>query len=247
MYPTIHIAPSFSMPSYAAFFVLGILCFLFILIFLFQRQGIKTHHAFIITFITLISGLMGSKALTFIYSVLKNSGSDPSLQNFWKADFGLMGGLLTALIAVSLYVWRVRLPYLNVFDSAVIAGAFTHGVARIGCFLNGCCFGKVTKMPWGMQFPFTQLHLHPTQAYEALFCFVLFGFLYRLFIKRVRPGIIGLSYFLLYSLWRFGIEFFRGDVRPILLHLTISQWLALIFMFMGLLFVLRLKTPNKPS
>jgi len=132
-------------------------------------------------------------------------------------------------LGFSFFIWVRRLPFMTMLDLFVPATALAQGFGRIGCFLNGCCFGKVSQVPWAVSFPYLNDPVHPTQLYEAFFCFLLAGFLLFLWNRRLRTGTVAASYFLLYPVGRFVIEFFRGDNQVILLNLTLNQWISLGF------------------
>ncbi len=108
---------------------------------------------------------------------------------FWLAGpgFRLPGGFLGAFVALPLILRLARIPVLSVLDAIVPGTALALGIGRIGCLLNGCCFGVPTSLPWGIQFPkFSRpyvnemaegllpvganlsLHVHPLQLYFSL-------------------------------------------------------------------------------
>lgn len=130
--------------------------------------------------------------------------------------------------------------FLRYADAAVPAVALGYAVYRIGCFVNGCCFGTPTDLPWGVDAaPGSEayaaqlaagglsadaahsLHLHPTQLYHAAAGLLIF-----LVLTRMAPGWPGrrLAFALLaYGLTRFVIEFYRGNARPIWFGLDVNQ------------------------
>jgi phosphatidylglycerol:prolipoprotein diacylglycerol transferase len=116
----------------------------------------------------------------------------------------------------------------------LFAPAIALGVAigRIGCFLRGCCFGKETSLPGGVDFGDGILR-HPTQLWESIFMFLLFGFLMWKRTKNPKPGelfrILGISYFG----FRFLIEFIRVEKIAFfgLTWFQIICLLALIYLF----------------
>ncbi len=156
---------------------------------------------------------------------------------------GLIAGLLFTFFYMRLKKWR----FWQITDLLSPSLALAHAFGRIGCFLNGCCFGKLTNALWGVQFPdgspaateYGPLHLvHPTQLYEALPLFFLSLFLIRFDRKKKFEGATFLIYLILYSVLRFTLEFFRGDNPPVLSFMTISQvissfvFVAAIFLFL---------------
>ena len=123
------------------------------------------------------------------------------------------------------------MPFFRVADYAFTALALGHGIGRLGCLAAGCCYGRYTDLPWGVALA-GDLSRHPTQVYEALLNFALFGFLAGYALPRVKDGRwqsggVLLCYVMGYALLRFVVEFFRGDDRGASwAGLSPSQWLA---------------------
>lgn len=148
---------------------------------------------------------------------------------------GFAGGLLFALI----YVLRKHLNFWKTADILAPYLAMAYAIVRIGCFLNGCCYGKVTTMPWSVVFPVVDdLSRHPTQLYSSFLNFLIFLFLLYLYPRRRFNGQIFITYLGLYSVYRFVVEFFRENllIGP---YFTIAQWIALgLFGFCLVLLIL---------
>ena len=90
-----------------------------------------------------------------------------------------------------------------------------HGFGRIGCFFGGCCYGKVTDSPFGINYPVDGVWQvrYPTQLFEALFCFITFAVFMLLILKTEKRGYMIALYAAVYSVFRFFIEFLRDDYR----------------------------------
>jgi phosphatidylglycerol:prolipoprotein diacylglycerol transferase len=102
----------------------------------------------------------------------------------------------------------------------------------VGCFLNSCCYGKPTDLPWGT--PAAGALRHPVQLYEAVFNLGLFALLVWCFRRRVRQGRVLALYLMLYSSWRFAAEHWRGDPRMAVgLGLDMAQLLSLLLIAIG--------------
>ena len=139
-----------------------------------------------------------------------------------RYGFVFFGGLLVAVPAALGYMHYKKLPILKTADFLIVAVPLGHALGRIGCFLAGCCYGKPTTLPWGVTFSdphalvapeLMGIPLHPTQLYESLFNFALFGLLHYLSKKPHKEGKILVVYIWCYALLRFGIEFLRADFR----------------------------------
>lgn len=148
----------------------------------------------------------------------------------WKMTFygGLFGGVVGFLTTYFLLRKKSTLRLNNIIIIAPASIALAHAIGRIGCFLAGCCYGKPTDTWIGIEFPSIGKVI-PTQLIESIFLFALFGIMLFLILKfKFRYGF--LIYTSSYSVFRFVIEFFRGDERGVAGLLSPSQiWCILIF------------------
>lgn len=162
---------------------------------------------------------------------------------------GLLGGMIAAFISCRFY----RMPPVLLADLAAPYLALSQAITRVGCFLNGCCWGTITDLPWAVQFPQGCLAhqrmagaagfppdapwsppLHPTQLYMAAGLIAIFLVLkIRLECKRWR-GEIAVLYALCYGLLRFLAEFVRGDSARTVLGMTLSQFISLVLVLFAL-------------
>lgn len=182
------------------------------------------------------------------------------LLNFLEGGKGIFGAFVGAALFGSLYLLYRRQPVLAYADAAVPAVALGYVVARIGCFLNGDDFGIVSSVPWAVQFPpgteayaahlnhglieagaSLSLSVHPTQLYHSVAGVLLFVLLTRWqgswSGSRLALAMAG------YGLLRFTIEWFRGDVSPVLGPFHASHLFSLGFILgAGLLWWIRGRT-----
>ena len=125
---------------------------------------------------------------------------------------------------------KLRLKKINflVCGDYLIPFAMLHqAMVRVGCFLNGCCYGKPTKLPWGCEFANVAGKRHPTQLYETAILLLTY-FLMRAFYKKksAPAGVVFFSTIGMYTALRFFVEFFRVDSFPVLWSITYAQvWL----------------------
>ena len=137
---------------------------------------------------------------------------------------GLVGGVIIFLIGYKVVI-KKRYPeskFIN--DILIIAPAcitLAHGLGRIGCFFAGCCYGIETDSIWGVKFPHLDHNVYPTQLYEAIFLILLSGILSLLAFKYKNKYTMPI-YLASYGIFRFLIEFIRGDDRGAFLFDLIS-------------------------
>ena len=156
----------------------------------------------------------------------------------WEGGMSFHGGLLGVVIATWLFTRKYKLNFLAVSD---ILCAFTPLVifcVRVGNFINGELWGRVTDAPWAMIFPRDPLHLprHPSQLYEAalegLALLAIMQVAMRMFGAHRRPGLLCAIFFGGYATFRFICEFFREPDAQFLgpvsmgMALSIPVWAA---------------------
>jgi len=151
--------------------------------------------------------------------------------SYWREDFagrslwhifnirggGLVfyGGLIGASLACILYVRFKKLPLWKVADVLAPSIALGHSFGRIGCLMNGCCFGRACDLPWAIRFPDDHpthgAYVHPTQIYESILNLGLYAALAWLYRRKKFDGQIFSSYLISYAVLRGIVEIFRGD------------------------------------
>ena len=184
-------------------------------------------------------------------------------------DGGLVyyGGIPAGLLA-AIWICRKRHVDLLALGDIIIPSLFL-GMAfgRIGCFLNGCCYGDRCDLPWGVQFPMGSvpdmalvlrgfvgadqdltMRLHPTQLYSSLDGLFLFLLTHAYFPFRPRNGAVIALGALTYPLTRFALETLRGDeLGQFSTSLTISQWISILTFAVGVVFTIWLSRRPKLS
>lgn len=173
---------------------------------------------------------VGSKllfAITQIYRLFGNFTIKNLLYLVINSGFVFYGGLIGAILFVTLYSKKSKFNLRKIYNFAIPAIPLFHVFGRLGCLFAGCCYGKVAA--WGVHIH-TDEYLHiPVQLYESIFNLFLFVFL--LIREKEKQKEVNLlsEYLICYSVFRFIIEFFRGDViRGILLIFSTSQWISII-------------------
>jgi len=157
----------------------------------------------------------------------------------WEGGMSFHGGLLGVVVAALLFAWRRKLSVLLLGDILVTASALGLGLGRIGNFINGELWGRVTTVPWGMVFPAAGPEpRHPSQLYEATMeGLVLFAILWWLHRRNAAHGVPFFSFFLLYGSFRFVIEFFRqpdAHLGFLWAGATMGQMLCLPMILIGI-------------
>ncbi len=242
-----------------------------------KREGIDPNKITDCAIYVLCAGIVGAR-LFFIVQFFE-SYKDNLLGIFKIYEGGLVyyGGLFAGFIALFVLIKKYKLPFLKVFDVIAPSVALGLGFGRIGCFLNGCCFGKIAShIPWAVQFPRTldktgmvdgspaflhhyelgfvhlsdshTLPIHPTQLYSFLLDIVLFFILSIYFKYRRRDGEVLFLFGIVYPIIRFSMESLRGDNPRFFDCLTIAQIISIIMFITSLtLFIIFRLKPVKYS
>lgn len=233
-----------SIYSYGLMLAISFLVGLFIATRLARKSGINPDVISNLAIWIMIISVVGAKLL-YILTNLNDYLTDPSqLLQIRSGGFAFYGGLIPSLIFTYWYLKRKKLPLWKVMDCMAPSTAIGLGITRIGCFLAGCCYGKPTKVPWGVRFPADSYaachygpthHIHPTQLYSSFAGFALFAILMFLWKRRPFDGAVTWSFFLIYSIYRPIIEIFRGDPeRGFIFGLSTSQFLSIPLFFLAL-------------
>lgn len=152
---------------------------------------------------------------------------------------GIFGAILGGTIVGVLYAKVKGIPVGHLVDTCSYGLISAQAVGRIGCTINGCCYGLPTSLPWGVVWtnPKTAAYskgivppgtpVHPTQIYELIFDLVVLALIWKFRQRLNRPGTIYLAYISLYSFGRFFISFLRVN-KTVLLGLQQAQVVSLL-------------------
>jgi phosphatidylglycerol:prolipoprotein diacylglycerol transferase len=156
------------------------------------------------------------------------------------------GGLIGVLIVGLLFSWKNKKSFWKITDLLIVTAPIGLGLGRIGNFINGELYGRVTRVPWGMIFPKGgPLPRHPSQLYEsALEGGVLFLILWFLKDKRLPDGALLALFLSLYGVFRFFVELFREpdpQLGFILGPFTMGQTLSAFMIIGGILLLASLR------
>ncbi|GAK56101.1 prolipoprotein diacylglyceryl transferase 3 [Candidatus Vecturithrix granuli] len=190
-----------------------------------------------------LGAIPGARALFLLLSYKQISLSLSEFCTLGTLDggFSFHGGLFAGGIVTLLAVRHHRLPVWRVADAFAPGLALALFFMRLGCLLNGCDYGIITTVPWGI--PLHGAFRHPIQLYEGLGNLLLFPILLHMNKKPMKPGVTFLTYILLSALLRFAVDFYREEFVHVWQGMLISQWLALaIFIIATFAFVFDLPT-----
>ena len=233
-----------------------------------SRAGLDKNKIVDLIFYILLSSLLGARFLFVALNWEYYSGHIPEIFQIWEGGLVFYGGFILALLTSVWFIKRNRLSFGKVLDVLAPSTALGLILGRLGCFLNGCCWGKIS-FKWGISFPakdnppvfaqqladnlispgaFCSLPVIPAQLYESFACLVIFFIL--IFAGKFKrfDGFLFWLFALLYSAFRFTIEFFRYyDTNFIFGFLTVSQIISAVLFILSAAVISVKNLKNRPS
>ena len=183
--------------------------------------------------ISLLFAVFGGK---IIYS-LTIAGQDVTSIFDYFSGFVFLGGFLGAMVGIYIYCLKNHYDYFDFTDVFASVLPLGQAIGRIGCFCNGCCYGKQWDGIGSVSYPING-HIQrivPTWFIESIGCLLLFLVLF-LMKKKKHKGFYTSIYIIVYSVFRFILEFFRGDeIRGKVFFLSTSQVLSVIAFLLGII------------
>jgi phosphatidylglycerol:prolipoprotein diacylglycerol transferase len=215
------------------------------------RKGLFPDRILDLGLLILISGVIGARALHVLVNLDYYSRNVAESFMFWRGGLAFHGGLIGAVAASLVFIWSQRLPVWKVGDLFAPYAALGQSIGRIGCFLNGCCYGaQATLSLPGVIFPDDTVYRHPVQIYASAALLGIFVVL-KLIGKRGRhpDGTVFWSYVTLYGLVRFAMDFLRGDTPKYAGGLTVPQMISVVLFLVGgiVLVILRGRKDGRDS
>jgi phosphatidylglycerol---prolipoprotein diacylglyceryl transferase len=254
MCPRLLVIGPFTLYSFGLMVILGFMAGVFLAAKLARERGLP-GEAFVDGAIwMLFAGVAGARLL-FIALNWRTYSADPlEAAAIWRGGMSFHGGAVAGVLAGVLFMRRQKLPLLAMADAAAPAMALGYAVGRIGCFLNGCCYGGPTDLPWGLHFPEAidpHLLYHPAQIYASIINLGLAAALVFAYRRPHRAGQVMALYAGGYSVYRFFIEAMRKGVtaEELALGLTGAQVFSLFAIIAAAVwwFWLRRHAPPAPE
>jgi len=167
----------------------------------------------------ILGAIAGARTLYVITFWREQFADKPVWEIFMVQHGGLVyyGGLIGSSLAYIVYCAFKKLPLWKGADILAPSIALGHALGRIGCLLNGCCYGRPCSLPWAVTYPARPggppagVPLHPTQIYESALNFMLYAALAWLYRRKKFDGQIFAAYLVSYAFIRSFVELFRGD------------------------------------
>jgi phosphatidylglycerol:prolipoprotein diacylglycerol transferase len=206
-----------------------------------KKGGIDPQRLVDLAVVLVVAAVVGGRLAFIVFHIADFQASPFEVFAIWRGGMTFYGGAILGFIASVIYLRRKKLNVWQVADIVTPSLALGLFLGRIGCFLNGCCFGKPTLMPWGILFPADSYacevyafgtRLHPTQIYSALAGLSMFLMLFWMEKWWRFNGSLFWRLVIMYSLWRIFEDMLRYQEPSSLIRMggltvTDSQFVSL--------------------
>jgi len=241
--PLVHLGPLW-LPAYGFMMSIAVLAGVKFAVYRAGRHGLDSQFVYYAGSLAALTALVMAKLLNVAIHPIE----------YWRSPGALVTeagtflfGFLSALCLICFIAVRRGVSLWAITDCFAPSLALGVCLARIGCFLSGCNYGRPTDLPWGVVFtnPLAAqlantplgVRLHPSQLYESLLGLSTFFILVYLSRRERRPGTLILTFISCYAVGRFFIEFSRGDVDRLFWGpFSTSQWLSTALLLLVFLF-----------
>lgn len=238
-----HIGP-FTIYSYGLTLVLAFFISTYLATLQAKREGFNPDLIFNLLFLVFIFGIIGARVF-YVFNNFKFYLHYPlEIIMLQHGGMSWFGGVIFGATSAILFIRRNKLKPLEILDLVVPFVALGQAIGRIGCLLNGCCFGKPIS-GFGLYFKVFDQVLIPTQLYSSLILLLIFFLLRSIQNRKHLPGQVLRAYLLFYPLKRFFIEFFRNDSPRIFYGLTLFQILSVLMFSFSLLWFIKIHCGTK--
>ena len=208
MRPVLFHIGSYKVYSYGVMLFSAFVACVFVVRYVLKKRGIEPSSAYLIGAVVAVSSLIGAR---LFYLIGQWDWSDAF--NLNTSGMVFYGGLLVGLPVTYGVVKKMKLPAGAVADAIGLSLPLGLAIARVGCFLNGCCYGKPSGLPWAVTFPGTTTPVHPTQLYELILDLAMFAFLLWARKYLTRDWDLFLLSIASYAAIRFFMEFLRAHTE----------------------------------
>jgi phosphatidylglycerol:prolipoprotein diacylglycerol transferase len=220
MYPIIAKFGPITIYSYGLMLAIAFLFAIYVARIEAVRKTIKIDLVYDLAFYLIIGSLIGARLYYLAFFNPSSFIENPlSIFKVWEGGLAIHGGILGGILTGLLFSRLHRFNFFRLADLAAPSIILAQAIGRIGCFLNGCCFGVPTESIFGVRFPehslayiaYRDIAVHPTQLYEIILNLIGFLVLWSM-RRRIRfEGGLFLLYLMIYNSIRIVVSSLRGD------------------------------------
>jgi len=223
---------------YGIMVVLAIVAIIAITLLEAKRVGISEDHIYNVGLWAIIGGVVISRVVHVIDKWDYYMAHPGQIINF--EGLAVYGAVLGALLATLIYAWVKKLPFWQLGDIVAPGAILGQAIGRIGCLINGCCYGLMSPPSWAGAIVYTHDNhmllgtpvgtpMYPTQIYHLVWNLIAFAILWQ-WRRRLKPqGVLFLSYLALYAIGDLGIRFVR-EGEPFLFGIQQAQLIGIVIL-----------------
>jgi phosphatidylglycerol:prolipoprotein diacylglycerol transferase len=253
MQPILFVIPGleFQIHSYGAMIFAACSAALLMAVWRSRHEGVESDRVYELAAWLFLGGVIGARVM-FVIQHPEQIHQFTDIFRTWRGGNVFYGCILGGVLGSVLYWFRHPFPFLRMADCTAPGVAIGVAVGRIGCFLNGCCHGKVCDLAWGVPFPagshawVRQLNLglvspesawslpvHPTQIYSSVAGLIVLAILLAFARRPHRPGEVIACLMVVFPLTRWPIESLRSDEPAVFAGMTWSQNISVALIAAG--------------
>ena len=265
MHPELFRIGPFAIHSYGVMLALSFILGIYLAVRQGEKKGLKGDEIVNLGFIIILSSIIGARLFYVLFHL--NEFQNRWIYAFWPVQEDgtvglggliLLGGFLLAFASSAVYMYLKKLNFWQFADSVAPSIALGVFFTRIGCYLNGCCFGRECDLAWGVVFPtyspagaiMGDVHIHPTQLYSSFYGLLILGILLWLDARYYFQGMTVSLFLILYGISRFSVDFFRYYESQMFVigNLQFNHVVSLLMFISGIiLFVYHFKRHKKST
>jgi len=240
--PEIFRIGNFAVRWYGLLFASGFFFGYLIFMRFFKKEGLSVELLDKLTIYMAIGTVVGARLGHCLFYEPDYYLRNPvEILKIWRGGLASHGAAIGILIALWLFVRKYKKPFIWILDRIVVVVALAGALIRLGNLMNSEIYGIETTLPWGFVFirNLEVVPKHPTQIYEALTYFIVFGLLLAIYVRtdaKFRPGTLFSLFLILVFGMRFLIEFIKEDQVGFEagMSLNMGQWLSIPFVLLGI-------------
>ncbi|MBU2590107.1 MAG: prolipoprotein diacylglyceryl transferase [Nanoarchaeota archaeon] len=232
---------------YSLAYLFGAIIVYFLVQFLLKEKKINLNKNKILDLIVyaLLGVVIGGRlGYILFYNFFYYLSKPLEILAVWSGGMSFHGGLIGSFALVYYYCKKNNLEFWKIADIMVIPIAIALFLGRIGNFINGELYGRITTISWAVKFKGVDGFRHPSQIYEALKNLFIFMVLWFARKRKMADGILFSIFLIIYSVLRFCIEFFREpDIQiGLLFGLSRGQWFSIAMFITGIILYVKLNS-----
>ncbi len=221
MFPDLLSIGPVTIHTYGLFVAMGFVAGLLLTLKIARQRGVDVHLLIGLGVYLILAAVVGSRLMYVAVHLGDFSDKLLDVLKVWQGGLTFQGGILAVMATLLWYVKKHGLSFWEMGDVWAPGAALGQAVGWIGCFLDGCGYGRPTDSPVGIVFtnPHSaaplKIPLYPTQLFAATGGFCVTAILLMILMKRKFPGQVVLWYLIFHSTVSLFVEKYRGDIRPL--------------------------------